>query len=505
MKFYVLGQPESRSDYADIWINGMGRTLCGFPGMECSVCGESAPLNERIWPHRLPERLENDPRMRSFWPIPEADHLALRAEVQDAMNAAYPGMAQLQGGERFPPIEWVVPSRPESDFFWGLLEGPIVSARVADAMPDAGVTGIAFSPVDDVRCGIGPASREPPIPESGEPEDLVEWANSKPEPGQQFFVMEVASEGNYTVNMREQTLCPACGRREVERSGDWHVWEDSIWNGQDVFHFPTTQWIIVTEKVANLLSVLNVDNVSLREIVPGERFIERFWWDEEEDPGAEIEQELPPLPRGPAVAGELSQESDRRLIARFLEEQNLAPAAVERRAPDNRDGPDFEISVEGKHYYILIISLLPPSDGRRLSAWRKLLLRMCGYFSRQAIARRNFARLAPLVQEAVWRFHGVNPEHDADNILIFVDHDREARVDHSLWDVVTADDSDYRSGRGGYLNPEYKGDRRWIDLYVWLNPLSPGTMSMGTMPIWMIDLSFREFGDMAAELGDEHT
>lgn len=187
MKFYILERPESRSDYADIWINGMGSTVCRFPAMGCFVCGEPAPLNDRIWPHRLPERLENDPRMRSFWPIPEADHLALRTEVQEAMNAAYPGMAQLQGGESFPPIEWVVPSRPDSDIFWGYLKAPIVSARIADAMRDAGVTGITFIPVDDVRCGIRPASQEPPIPESGEPEDLDKWATRKPEPGQQFF------------------------------------------------------------------------------------------------------------------------------------------------------------------------------------------------------------------------------------------------------------------------------------------------------------------------------
>lgn len=127
---------------------------------------------------------------------------------------------------------------------------------------------------------------------------------------------------------------------------------------------------------------------------------------------------------------------------------------------------------------------------------------MCGYFSRQAIARRNFARLAPLVQEAVWRFHGVNPEHDAADILIFVDHDSETGVDRSLWDVVTADDSDYRSGRGGYLNAEYKGDRRWIDLYVWLDPLSPVTMSMGRTSNWMVDESFRELGEKAVELGN---
>lgn len=147
--------------------------------------------------------------------------------------------------------------------------------------------------------------------------------------------MTISSDGNHPAGVREHLLCKTCGRHEVECIGDWRVWEDSIWNGQDVFYFPSSLYIIVTDKVANLLSDLNVDNVSLRELVPGERALARLWW-EDDDEGDDFEEELPPPPRGPAVAGKLSREADRVLIARLLEEQHLTVAAVERPAPTDR-------------------------------------------------------------------------------------------------------------------------------------------------------------------------
>lgn len=268
MRFFRMKEPEQGSDYTQTWINGAASAKFGFPGAECSVCKETRGLKGGILPYRLPESLTTDQRLVDSWPLPEAEHRTLRSKVEGALKESYPGIGALPPGAGFPPITWEVPSRPEGDVFWASLEGPVVSARVAADLRLLGATGVALVPIDHVRTGKCSPREEAPIPDSGEPEDLSAWATEPPDEGQEFFLLSVIAEGHLNSGMFAQPPCPGCGHVEIVRQGGWGVWEDSISAGHDIFHFPTTLWIVVSERIVDLFSEIEAGNVKFTPLAP---------------------------------------------------------------------------------------------------------------------------------------------------------------------------------------------------------------------------------------------
>lgn len=266
MRFFEMKKPETDTDYADIWINGSANPKYGFPGVSCSVCENTRGLAGGIMPYPLPDDLPIDTRLADWGAIPDTEHRALRLKIEDHLRRSGHNIERLPGGALFPPITWELPSRPEADVFWASYLGPIVSARAATALRSAEASGIALIPVDHVRCGTRSPSDKVPIPESGEPVDLLEQATETLE-GVPFFFCSVISEGRLTTNMHESPACPGCGHIQIDRSNAWAVWDDKIWPGDDIFHFPTTLRIVVTERIADLLTTLGAKNVAFTSLV----------------------------------------------------------------------------------------------------------------------------------------------------------------------------------------------------------------------------------------------
>lgn len=269
MKFFRMHEPRNSSDYQHTWINGAAEPTCGLPGVECSVCGRTGGLGGGLVPYRLPDELERELSALDYFPIPEADHGALRARIEEALRKSHPDMGPLPGGALFSPVTWKVPSRPDGDIFWADLDFPIVSGRVAAALRSLGAAGFDLIPIDEVRCGKRSAAKKAPIPASGEPEDLEKRATGALKDGQQFFALAVQAEGRLSSKMRERPACPGCGDMEVDRKKGWEAWKDAMWAGDDIFHFPTTLWIIVTERVADLFAHLGVGNVEFTPPITG--------------------------------------------------------------------------------------------------------------------------------------------------------------------------------------------------------------------------------------------
>ncbi len=242
MTFFALQEPNTGSDYKHTQVNGEARTTYGMPGVECSVCGRVGPLGHGTLPYRLPPALTADRHLQDRWPVPEVEWHALKDKVEAALRESQPGFEALGRFTGFPPITWKVPSRPTGDFFWAHCDGPIVSRRIADALRSLDATGFALIPVDEVRSGRRSASEDLPIPESGEPEDLLDWATEAREGGGGFFLRSVLTKGNLTSRMERHPACTGCGYAETTRRKGWEAWEDAIWPGEDIFHFPTTSW-----------------------------------------------------------------------------------------------------------------------------------------------------------------------------------------------------------------------------------------------------------------------
>lgn len=207
--------------------------------------------------------------MEEGWPIPESDFAELRSSVLEALRRDHPELDQLEIGASFPPIEWEVPTRPEGKVFWAALEGPILAADLADALKSLGATGAHLIPVDGIRSGERSPEEEPPIPDSGEPEDLLDLATKSHDDSQNFSFLSVVAEGRLNASLREHLACPGCGFVQVDRERGWRIWQDDMSPGCDFFHYPTTLWIIVTNRVADLLRELAVKNVELIPLEPG--------------------------------------------------------------------------------------------------------------------------------------------------------------------------------------------------------------------------------------------
>lgn len=271
MRFYILREPSNCSDYEFVWVNGEGGQDVLMPGVDCSVCGNTRGLEGGLLPYRLPAALEKELHELDGWPISETEHRALRERVERGLRELHPDMPPMPPGPSFPPIGWMVPSRPDGDLFWGA--GLVVSARLARALEAIDASGFALIPIDTVMVGEGSPADRPPIPTSGEPDDLVDLATRRLAEGEPYFVLSVLTEGSLNSRMQKQPACEGCGYAEVKRGSvweDWEIWEDSIWPGTDTFHFPTTNYVVITERIAKVLDDLNVGNCELTPLVDGE-------------------------------------------------------------------------------------------------------------------------------------------------------------------------------------------------------------------------------------------
>lgn len=468
MKFFLMEQPQTDSDYADIWINGLAQAKHGLPGVQCSVCGETRTWLSGVRPQRLPDDLLSEHDFTDLRPVPDPEYRALRKKVEAALRAGDPDIGPLEGGETFTPLKWSLPSRPDGDVFWAMLGSPIVSGRAALALQASGASGFSLIPVETVRHGTRPASDEPPIPESGEPEDLCDLAQVAPDGGE-FFLLSITGEGNPGAGMHIQPACPGCGNVEIEREDGWDLWDDSIWAGADMFHYPSTRYAIVTERIAGLFADLGAGNVDFRRLAPGHTV------DLSHVP------ELPPVeplvtpppaaqsPPGyvakryqPAVRCE-NDDVDR--IAKLLSRKGFS---VDRFPEDGRT-PDLTVTDSGGEVaYFAIRSIWPGPVQHSIDHAPRLIGRLLGALSDRSLVQGRFDAIAACVHDAVLLFESVNPDLDLANVLILVDHGSGA-TSSDLYDVNTARDGAAYGMLRGEPDAQTKGEKLRIDLQLWMN------------------------------------
>lgn len=275
MEFYKLRMPDYRSYREETRRNGWGGHEIGMPGVDCSVCGDTRGMPGRVLPYRLPDALERELRERDLHPIPEDEHKALRARVEAALHEDHPDMPPMPPGADFPPLDWNFPAAPEGDIHWS-SQSFAVSARLADALRAMQATGFDLIPIDNVRIGVPPPDDDDDDndDDDGDEPPRGDMAGTA---GPELFYLSIAAEGRLNSRMKRMPACSGCGYADVDRGYRWERWEDAIHDGHDIFHFPTTTYIVVTGRIAALLRELGTENVQLTRLRPGVDAFEPFY------------------------------------------------------------------------------------------------------------------------------------------------------------------------------------------------------------------------------------
>jgi hypothetical protein len=269
MRFWRLHHPDYSSDYADTHINGELEHPFALPGVRCEDCGQTWG-GTRVLPYELPADLQSLEQLRNGSPISGRDHAHLRERVLDALRAAGASITDVRVGAIFQPAYLDVPSRPEADFLWSGLGSVVVSQRIRDAMVAADITGCVFVRVIPRRIGKRKATRRPPMPSTGEPEDLITELEQAGAPLQTppYYELVVTGESKYPSGAEPESTCELCGREAYDRDARTLMMEPDMWKGQDVFFLATTLWIIVTDPLKMLLQALQPTNVAFLPMAP---------------------------------------------------------------------------------------------------------------------------------------------------------------------------------------------------------------------------------------------
>jgi hypothetical protein len=260
--FWRLHHPDYGSDYKDSYINGSLEHPFGLPGVCCDICTATWG-GVRILAQECPPQLQEHQHLRERWPIPRADHAKLQRELMTAIGTKGEPFVGLQPGDCLQPCFLDVPSCPRADFLWPSLGSFVVTDRVRDLFLTASGNDIAVCPVILRKIGKRNAKLPPPVPSTGEPEDII---NEVP------ILKDSSTVGSYSeaVVLHESgfppggtpiSVCSGCGRPEIGRNRELRMTAE-MWKGQAIFFLATTLHVIVTDALKKAIERLHPTNVS---------------------------------------------------------------------------------------------------------------------------------------------------------------------------------------------------------------------------------------------------
>ncbi|KAF0244113.1 MAG: hypothetical protein FD180_2822 [Planctomycetota bacterium] len=262
MTFWNLSKPDYKSDYQHSFVNGALEHPFGVPGIECSRCGATWG-GSRVLPIDCPSALRRRRHLRERWPLPDAEHRRLREEIQSAVRKRGQECPSLRPGDDLQPGILDIPSLPRFDFLWCRLGTVVVSERVRGVIQSVCRTGVSFAPVKLRKVGKREATIPAPIPESGEPEDIIKEAQPvrrKSHIGP-YYEMIVERESKSPPGGHPVSTCSECGRDKIDDKKRRITMTSRMWRGDPVFLLATTLYIIVTDEVRTRLEALRPTNV----------------------------------------------------------------------------------------------------------------------------------------------------------------------------------------------------------------------------------------------------
>ena len=266
-RFWRLNPPNYDSDYAHSFINGSLEHPFSLPGVNCAVCRQTW-AGSRILSYLCPKSLRRRKEILDSWPIPLAEHKKLQAEVLAALRRDGFEIDSLGPGDDLQPCYLDLPSRPRADFLWSSNGSVVVSHRIKDLFEKHGIAEVAFAKVELRKVGKREAELPPPIPASGEPEDLINEAPLLTETSTigPYYELIVLNESDYPPGGTPKSICSGCGRRDVDYKRRQVVMTPEMWKGEKIFFLATTLHVIVTNELKELLERNNPTNVVFKEM-----------------------------------------------------------------------------------------------------------------------------------------------------------------------------------------------------------------------------------------------
>jgi hypothetical protein len=267
MTFWRLHAPDYDSDYEATYTNGSPAHPYGLPGVECDVCGQTWG-GSRVLPYECPEQLRTHQRLKSEWAVPRPEHSALQQELMTALGMTGRPFDTLRPGDRLQPCFLDVPSLPRADFLWGGMGSVIVSQRIRDLLMEHCPADAGACPVQLGRIGSSEATLPPPIPSTGEPEDMIEEApllDNHAGVGP-YYEMAIAGESGLPDGCELVSVCPGCGRQEIDQVNRLLRMTDRMRNGRQLFILATTLYPVVTDDLKRKIEAIGSTNVAFENL-----------------------------------------------------------------------------------------------------------------------------------------------------------------------------------------------------------------------------------------------
>ncbi len=169
MEFWQLDGTNYVSDYKRSFINGQLEHPYSLPAVRCTVCREYMGQGFTL-PYTCPTRLRKEFTDPADVTVEEFNRMAEKARVTIEKRGLSGSL--VQPGGTLQPSFLDVGSKPTADFLWPGFN-PLVSQRIREQLESLKVLDIAFAEVILRKVGKKAANLPPPIPSTGEPEDIV--------------------------------------------------------------------------------------------------------------------------------------------------------------------------------------------------------------------------------------------------------------------------------------------------------------------------------------------
>ena len=253
-------------DYRHIFVDGLAEHPFGVPGIDCPECSSWGGC--RVLSVECPARFREHDNVRSRWPIPIKAHCELRTEIEEELTAQGCEV-ELRPGDSFQPIEVDFPTTPILDFFWPSLM-LVVSERARQLFERNGVRGVEFCPAVIRQVGKAYPFDRIVLPESGEPEDLIEIAEKEKEPERfgPLYEMVISAQSARPRIAKVLSSCKLCGREELSypNENDKFTLTKELIPDADVFFLADTLYRIVTDKVKAIVEDNQLTNTQFTEM-----------------------------------------------------------------------------------------------------------------------------------------------------------------------------------------------------------------------------------------------
>ncbi len=265
-RFWKLGGAKY-NDYKSAYINGELEHPYRLPEIKCDLCNGGNCGEDIVLPYECPPAWKSE-RFRDPKPVSTRQFQRLASELQASVPAKRRlPLSLIRPGCELQPCFLDIPSKPAADFLWCYIGSVVVSQRIKDLFKELKISGVAFAPVTLRKVGTRSARLSPPIPRSGEPEDIIREVRTVANPNLhcRYYELIVHAQSQRPPGAEPTEVCEACGSLTIDWRKRRLLMLPQMWTGAEVFCLATTAYILVVDRVRQQLQRLGATNLEFEE------------------------------------------------------------------------------------------------------------------------------------------------------------------------------------------------------------------------------------------------